>query len=82
MLVDLIKVFIRKIENNTWLSPSTKKQALLKLNNLNLVVGSPKILREDPLLDYKNNDPWENLQKIAKWRFNKYIQLDGKEINW
>uniref|UniRef100_A0A6C0E343 Peptidase M13 C-terminal domain-containing protein n=1 Tax=viral metagenome TaxID=1070528 RepID=A0A6C0E343_9ZZZZ len=77
---DLLTVFKRIIERNTWLSPKTKKYALLKLKYIQLIVGSPKILREDPVLSYSDNDPWNNMHLISQWRFKKYIELEGQEI--
>ena len=75
---DLLTVYKRIIRRNTWLSPSTKKAALLKLENIKLEIGSPKILRDDPILDYSNDNAYYNLQLIALWRANKLIELDGK----
>ena len=80
MANDLLKVFKRIINRNKWLSPKTKKYALLKLNHIKLIIGSPEILREDPLLDYSNNDPWGNMSKISQWRIKKFIELEGKEV--
>ena len=77
---DLKEVYIRKIKRNTWLQPKTKNYALKKLNNFNLEVGSPKILREDPILEYSDDDLWGNFMKIIRWRHNKLIHLEGKEI--
>jgi putative endopeptidase len=37
-------------------------------------------MREDPILDYKNDEPYENMRKISKWRCKKFIELDGKSI--
>ena len=85
---DLKEVFIRIIKNNKWLQPKTKIYALLKLTHLKLIVGSPKLLREDPLLNYSDSDAWGNLLKIADWRMNQNILLEGKklidvpEIDW
>jgi putative endopeptidase len=79
MASDLLAVYKRIIKRNTWLSPKTKKYALLKLENIKLEVGSPKILREDPILDYKNREAYQNLEKIAFWRTKQMIQLDGKK---
>lgn len=76
---DLITVFKRIINRNKWLSPSTKKYALLKLKYLKLTVGSPKLLREDPLLNYSSSDPWGNILKITRWRTLKQINLEGEE---
>lgn len=77
---DLRQVFIRIIENNTWLQPKTKGYALLKLKHLKLIVGSPKLLREDPLLNYSDSDAWGNLLKIADWRINQNVLLEGKKL--
>lgn len=78
MTEDLLTVFKRIIKRNKWLSPQTNKKALLKLEKLKLIIGSPKLLREDPILDYDNKDAFQNLIKISSWRTDKYINLDGK----
>lgn len=76
---DLLTVFKRIIKRNTWLSPKTKKYALLKLEHIKLIVGSPAVLREDPLLDYKEDDAWGNILKLTRWKRYKQIHLEGKE---
>ena len=78
LAADLLSVYKRIIKRNTWLSPSTKKYALLKLENIHLQIGSPKILREDPILDYSSKDAYQNMRKLAYWRTRKMITLDGK----
>ena len=80
MAEDLKTVFIRIIKRNKWLQPKTKEKALKKLNNFNLEVGSPKILREDPLLNYYDDDAWGNMLKVAHWRHDKAVKLEGKAI--
>jgi putative endopeptidase len=77
MASDLLTVYKRIIKRNTWLSPQTKKYALLKLEKISLIVGSPKILRDDPLLDYDKKDAYLNMRKLAYWRTKRFIQLDG-----
>ena len=59
---------------------STKKKALEKLKNFKLTVGSPELLREDPLLDYKSDDPWGNSVKMSEWRHEQAIKLVGVEV--
>jgi predicted metalloendopeptidase len=78
MAEDLLTVYKRIIKRNTWLSPRTKKYALQKLDHIHLIVGSPDILREDPLLSYESKGAYQNLKKIAVWRTKKLIELDGK----
>lgn len=79
---DLLYVYKRMIKNNTWLSPNTKKQALKKLDHLKIIIGSHEVLIDDPILDYTNDDVWENIEKIYKWRLDKYISLEGKTCDY
>jgi endothelin-converting enzyme/putative endopeptidase len=80
MAEDLKTVFIRIIRRNNWMQSKTKKKALLKLENFKLTVGSPELLREDPLLDYKSDDPWGNILKMAFWRHSQAILLVDKPV--
>jgi putative endopeptidase len=77
---DLKTVFIRIIKRNKWMEPKTKRIALDKLQNVKMMIGKPSILREDPLLDYKPDDPWGNLVKMAMWRHEEAIELVGKNV--
>ena len=70
-------VFMRIIKRNKWLSPKTKKYALLKLKNIEFVIGHMAKLREDPLLGYTTN-LYDNMKKIHTWRHKRFIELDGK----
>jgi len=89
-MADTLKViFINRIKSNKWLSSTTKMKAIKKLEYLNVIVGSPSKLREDPDLDYVSDNPWYNTRILAEWRFNKMLLLEGKysdidipEIDW
>ena len=80
MAEDLKIVFIRIIKRNKWLQPKTKDLALKKLYKFTFQIGQPNKLEPDPILNYVNNDIWENLIKICKWRHYKAISLEGKKI--
>jgi putative endopeptidase len=80
MAKDLRTVFIRIIKRNKWLQPETKRIAIKKLEKLTLTVGSPEILRNDPLLDYVDDDCWGNLTKVSVWRHENAVILEGKHI--
>jgi predicted metalloendopeptidase len=41
------------------MNPKTKKKALEKLRKFKLMVSSPEVLSEDPLLDYSEDDEEE-----------------------
>ena len=80
MAQDLKTVFSRIIKRNKWMQPKTKNKALKKLEHLKLVVGSPDVLREDPMLDYKEDDPWGNILTMAYWRHEQAVELIGKKV--
>ena len=77
---NLREIFINKIKYNNWLTPKTKEFAIRKLKFIQFMIASPPKLREDPLLDYKEDNAWKNLLKISYWRVNQAIGLNGKEI--
>lgn len=77
MGTDLLTVFKRIIRRNDWLSPETKKYALLKLEHINLLVGNPILLREDPILRYNKRGAYQNIKRIGMWRTRKFILIDG-----
>jgi predicted metalloendopeptidase len=79
MCNDLKVVFTRIMKRNSWLSPSTKKYALNKLQHMKFVIAKPEQLREDPLLDY-GTSLIENMDKIHAWRHAQYVELDGKPV--
>lgn len=76
---DLKIVYHRVMTNNTWLAPSTKKYALYKLNKMKFMVGYPEEVRDDPLLDYTHS-LYHNMLLITKWRFDRFIELEGKPV--
>jgi predicted metalloendopeptidase len=80
MVEDLKTVFIRILARNKWLQPKTKLKAIKKLKYLKIIIDSPEIVIEDPLLDYKSHDPWGNLEKMAFWIHNKSIKLVNKPV--
>ena len=77
---DLKTVFTRIIERNTWLQPKTKKYALLKFKHFQFIIGKPKDLREDPLLQYNKDECWGNLLKCSYWRHRHAVHLEGKPV--
>jgi predicted metalloendopeptidase len=77
---DLRVVFKRIVNKNSWMESKTKKIALDKLDSINFVIGTPPELTPDPLLDYKEDDPWGNLVKMSLWRHNRAVELVGKNV--
>ena len=69
----MLDCFKERIQNNTWMSPTTKKGALKKLNTLRINVGEANLSAPDPTnLEYDPNDAWGNLLKRSVQR-TEYI---------
>lgn len=85
---DLLDVFQSIITKNNWLTLSTKKYALLKLQKISLIISRPKIIQADPNISYDKKDIWGNMQKITKWRYKNMMEKEGQQpieysrINW
>jgi putative endopeptidase len=77
LIKELILVFMRIISHNKWLSPKTKAGALLKLKTIKIILGSPSVLRKDPILNYDRNNLLKNMLEIVRWRFNQTLLLNG-----
>lgn len=78
MFLRMKHVFIKMINECEWMTPNTKKQALLKLEYLQLSIGSSKKALDDPKVFFKEKDVWYNLNLIYNYRKNFFISIDGK----
>ena len=69
----MLECFKERIQNNTWMSPTTKKGALKKLNTLRINVGEANLSAPDPTnLEYDPKDAWGNLLRRSVQR-TEYI---------
>jgi putative endopeptidase len=75
---DLKMVFMRIIERNKWMSPKTKKYALLKLQHIRVDMAHPPYLVSDPDITYSKNDAWGNMIACNAWRLKVLIETEGK----
>ena len=80
MAIDLKDIFIRFIERNTWLCPETKRHALKKLETLELLIGYPRNIQDDPAINYVEKNCYANLRMLFQWRKKHFISLNGKPI--
>jgi len=78
MCRDLLEVFKKILNKNDWLSPSTKKYALQKLDKINIVIARPEKIQSDPNIRYDNKDVWGNMLKVTQWRYKEMVKREGK----
>ena len=75
---DLKTVFTRIIERNKWMSPKTKKYALLKLQHIRVDMAHPPYLVSDPDISYSKTDAWGNIIACNAWRLKVLVETEGK----
>ncbi len=69
----MLECFKERIQNNPWMSPTTKKGALKKLTTLRINVGEANLSAPDPTnLEYDPKDAWGNLLRRSVQR-TEYI---------
>jgi len=76
-----IKVFKKRLIDNTWLHSDTKSRSLKKLENMTIVVGFKEKWEPDPNLEYSSVDAWNNFSVFNKWSINRDIHLVGKRMS-
>ncbi|HFI0672223.1 TPA: M13-type metalloendopeptidase [Streptococcus suis] len=68
MIDSIMAVYKERLQNNTWLSDSTKKTAIEKLDNMNYYIGYPETVSEltsQYKID-KNSSYFDNLREISR----------------
>jgi len=83
----MLDCYKARIMRNTWMSATTKKGAMKKLNTIRLCIGEANLSAPDPTnLDYDPKDAWGNLLKrsiqrteyIAKHHHHHHSRADTK----
>ncbi|MCC6720674.1 MAG: M13 family metallopeptidase [Bacteroidia bacterium] len=81
-LVDnLTSVYRDRIENLTWMSDSTKKQALVKLDKIIRKLGYPDKWKDYSKLEIGGNSYCENVLKCNEFKHKIMIEKIGKEVD-
>jgi len=80
------------VRANTWVSESTRAEALRKLESLKIRIGLPEKLGPDvPAMvsaRFKTQDAWTNLTAIFKWRTQVAVRNEGRaeydmpQVDW
>ncbi len=77
----MLECYKARITRNTWMSATTKKGALKKLNTIKLRIGEANLSAPDPInLDYDPKDAWGNLLKRSIQR-TEYIAKHHQETD-
>ena len=82
-LVENLKIALGEhIENLTWMTDSTKKNALVKLNTFKVKIGYPDTWEDySAIVVDKNESYWTNIKKAMKWHAEDNLAKFGKPVD-
>ena len=76
---DLKMEFYKIIQNNKWMSPNTKKNALLNIETLKILIGKTLSEIDDFKITY-TGDIWQNIMVYMEQKHNMYLTLYNTNI--
>lgn len=81
MVKNLLKAYAESIKKLDWMSETTKKQALDKVNKFMIKIGYPDKWRDYSSLKIKKNDLFGNAQRATAYEYNRTINKLGKPVD-
>jgi endothelin-converting enzyme/putative endopeptidase len=81
MVTEIETAMQQDIDNLPWMSPETKKNALEKLHAVVNKIGYPEKWRDYSSLDIKRGDELGNVQRAAKFEFDRQLAKIGKPVD-
>jgi putative endopeptidase len=78
---NVIAVFRERVKAATWLSPTSRKQALAKLETVYFGVGYPEKWEDYSGLTIEARDPIGNLQQLADWSYKRTVARVGQPVD-
>jgi len=81
LVANLMVAFHKRLEGLTWMAPSTKAEAIAKLDRLEIGIGYPDTWRTYDGLDIKPDDLFGNLWRSSLFEYHYHTSLIGKPVN-
>lgn len=81
MVDNLIAAYKERIEKLSWMSETTKKEALIKLSSFGRKLGFPDKWEDFSSLNFKPADYIGNLNEIAKYDHNKNLKKLNEKVD-
>ena len=79
---ELKAAYKRRIEQLSWMSPATKREALHKLDSCNVKVGFPKHPHDYSSVKISRDDMIGDVRQAAAGEWRRLTQLSGGPVDW
>jgi putative endopeptidase len=81
MVAHLIAAYHKRLEALTWLAPSTKAEALKKLDSLYVGIGYPETWKDYSAYRVKRGDLFGNVWRAQLWKYRYNIGRIGRPVD-
>ncbi|MGH8288048.1 MAG: M13 family metallopeptidase [Steroidobacteraceae bacterium] len=81
MVAHLLGAWRKRLEALTWLAPSTKAQALRKLDSIYVGIGYPESWKDYSTYRVKRADLFGNIWRAQLWKYRYNIDRIGKPVD-
>lgn len=81
MVAHLIAAYHKRLEALTWLAPSTRAEALKKLDSIYVGLGYPETWRDYSAYDVKPGDLFGNVWRAQVWKYQYNLDRIGKPVD-
>ena len=81
LVKNVVAAFDKRIDNLSWMSPSTKAKAKAKLASLQVGVGYPDKFRDYSALEVKAGDALGNMDRAEKLEYDRNLAKLGKPVD-
>lgn len=81
MVRNILAALVRRIEANSWMSPATKRNAIVKVKNMRVEVGYPRTWRDYGGLVVRRDDALGNAWRAAEYETKHQLAKLGKPVD-
>jgi endothelin-converting enzyme/putative endopeptidase len=81
MVAHLIAAYHKRLEALTWLAPSTRAEALKKLDSLYVGIGYSETWKDYSTYEVKPGDLFGNVWRAELWKYQYNLDRVGKPVN-
>lgn len=81
LVANLLAVYHKRVEAVTWMAPSTKTEALAKLDRLQVSVGYPDTFRTYDGLEIRPDDLFGNVQRAKLFEYHYQLSRIGQRVD-
>jgi putative endopeptidase len=81
LVENLLKAYKISIGELTWMTPETKKQALVKLSKFTPKIGYPDTWRDYSSLKVVKGDLFGNIERAGEFEYKRQIDKLGKKVD-